>query len=98
MGRFSRIIRSFNAFGQDLGQSRRPEDTPAAQRPKIGLALGGGFARGMAHIGVIKAFEDAGVPIDFIAGTSVGAAIGAAYCSGVSAKELEEIAAILKFS
>jgi NTE family protein len=52
----------------------------------------------MAHIGVLKAFEEANIPIDFIAGTSVGAAIGAAYCSGVSAKELEEVACILKFS
>ncbi len=52
----------------------------------------------MAHIGVLKAFEENGIPIDFIAGTSVGAAIGAAYCSGVSAKELEEVACILKFS
>jgi len=61
------------------------------------LALGGGFARGLAHIGVLKAMEEAGIMPDFIAGTSVGAVIGAAYCSGVSARELEEIASIVRF-
>lgn len=63
----------------------------------IGLALGGGFARGLAHIGVLKALEENEIPIDFIAGTSVGSVIGAAYCSGVSAKELEEIAYLVRF-
>ena len=48
-------------------------------RKKIGLALGGGGARGLAHIGVIKALEEAGVPIDFIAGTSMGALVGGWY-------------------
>ena len=49
--------------------------------PKIGLALGGGAARGLAHLGVLKAFEDAKVPIDMIAGTSLGALIGGMYAS-----------------
>ena len=53
-------------------------------RPKIGLALAGGFARGIAHIGVLRAFRDAGIPIDCVAGTSVGALIGAGFCSGLS--------------
>ncbi|MEO6119664.1 MAG: patatin-like phospholipase family protein [Terriglobales bacterium] len=79
--------------------SRKPVEVPApAPRPKLGLALGGGFARGMAQIGVLKVLEEEKIPVDFVAGTSVGAAIGAVYCSGVSAKELEELAAILKFS
>jgi NTE family protein len=63
----------------------------------IGLALGGGFARGIAHIGVLKALEDANIPIRFIAGTSVGALIGAAYCSGVTCAELEEVATRVRF-
>lgn len=67
-------------------------------RPRLGLALGGGFARGLAHIGVLKVLEEEKIPVDYVAGTSVGAAIGAIYCSGVSAKELEELAAILRFS
>lgn len=58
-------------------------------RPKIGLALSGGGARGAAHVGVIKALEELRIPIDFIAGTSMGAAVGAAYASGTSIDELE---------
>lgn len=50
--------------------------------PKIGLALGSGSARGLAHIGVIRAIEEAGIRIDMVAGTSIGALIGAAYASG----------------
>ncbi len=65
--------------------------------PAIGVALGGGFARGLAHIGVLKVLEEEGIPISFVAGTSVGSVIGAAYCSGISAKELEEIAALVRF-
>jgi NTE family protein len=72
--------------------------TPSWTRPKIGLALGGGFARGMAHIGVLKVLEEEGIRPDFVAGTSVGAVIGAAYCSGVSARELSEIACLIRFS
>lgn len=53
---------------------------------KIGLALGGGAARGMAHLGVVKAFEDSGIVIDMIAGTSVGAMTGVIYASGLDAK------------
>jgi NTE family protein len=71
---------------------------PESPKPcRIGLALGGGFARGLAHVGILKVLEEEGIMPDFIAGTSVGAVIGAAYCSGVSAKELEEIAAIVRF-
>jgi NTE family protein len=53
-------------------------------RPKVGVALGGGFARGIAHIGVLRVLEEHEIPIDFIAGTSVGALIAAAYASGTS--------------
>ena len=58
-------------------------------RPKIGLALGGGFARGIAHIGVLRVLEENEIPIDFIAGTSVGALIAATYASGTSLEEME---------
>jgi NTE family protein len=60
------------------------------KRPKIGLALGGGAARGIAHIGVLKAFVKAGVPVDLIAGTSSGAIVGALFASGLTIKEIEE--------
>jgi NTE family protein len=91
-----RIIRSVQAFGRELSRlSASPETTPPT--PGIGIALGGGFARGIAHIGVLKVLEEENIPISFIAGTSVGALIGAAYCSGVSIEELEVIARRVRF-
>jgi len=67
------------------------EEERKGERPKIGLALAGGFARGIAHIGVLRAFREAGVPIDYVAGTSVGALIGAGFCAGASLEVMEEI-------
>ena len=67
-------------------------------RPKIGLALAGGFARGIAHIGVLRAFRDAGIPIDCVAGTSVGALIGVGYCAGVSLERMQEIGQATHFT
>lgn len=68
-----------------LGQSQ-----PAAgARPRIGLVLSGGGARGVAHVGVLKVLEQAHVPIDAIAGTSMGAVVGGLYASGMSAAEIE---------
>lgn len=64
-------------------------DSPPA---KIGLALGSGAARGLAHIGVLKVLEEARIPIAAIAGTSIGAMIGALYAAGVPLAQLEEIA------
>jgi len=62
-----------------------------ADRPKVGLVLGGGGARGAAHVGVLKVIEREHVPIDYIAGTSMGAIVGALYASGNSAADIEEI-------
>jgi NTE family protein len=59
--------------------------------------LGGGFARGMSHIGVLKVLEQEKIPVDYVAGTSVGAVIGAAYCGGASAQEMAEIASLVRF-
>lgn len=61
-------------------------------RPKIGLALGGGAARGLAHVGVLKVFEQEGIRVDAIAGTSFGAFIGALHAAGVPASVVEEVA------
>jgi NTE family protein len=66
-------------------------------RPKVGLALGGGFARGIAHIGVLRVLEEHEIPIDFIAGTSVGALIAATYASGTSLDEMERQGAATRF-
>ena len=61
----------------------------AQERPRIGLVLSGGGARGAAHIGVLKVLEELRIPVDYIAGTSMGAIIGGLYASGMSAKEIE---------
>jgi NTE family protein len=74
------------------------ETRPAGERPRVGLALAGGFARGIAHIGVIRALRNAGVPIDVVAGTSVGALIGAVYCAGVPLNDMQRIAADTTFA
>src|ERR1700704_7188268 len=68
-----------------------------ATRPKIGLALAGGFARGIAHIGVLRVLREARIPIDCVAGTSVGALIGAGYCAGASLEELQRIGSLTTF-
>ena len=64
----------------------------------LGVALGGGFARGIAHVGALKVLEEEGIPIDYVAGTSVGAIIGAAYCSGMTASELADLARTLRLA
>jgi NTE family protein len=60
-------------------------------RPRIGLALSGGGARGIAQVGVLKAFEKHNIPIDLIVGSSIGSIIGGLYCAGYSANQLEKI-------
>ena len=97
MKRLAKVIRSVQAFGREL--SRTSGATAETKRvPTIGLALGGGFARGIAHVGVLKVLEEEGIPVRMIAGTSVGALIGAAYCSGVTIAELEEVAYKVRFT
>jgi NTE family protein len=91
-----RIIRSVQAFGRELSRQSMPAVT--SRTPAIGVALGGGFARGIAHVGALKVLEQEGIPISIVAGTSVGALIGAAYCSGVTLQELEDMAASIRFS
>lgn len=65
---------------------------------KIGLVLGSGSARGLAHVGVILALEAYNIPIDIIAGTSIGSVIGSLYASGATIKQLEEMALSIKMS
>jgi NTE family protein len=62
------------------------------RRRRLGLALGGGGARGLAHIGVLKVIEEEGLKADLVAGTSVGSLIGALYCCGFTWKQLHELA------
>jgi NTE family protein len=62
----------------------------AAQRPKVGLVLGGGGARGGAHIGVLEVLEELRIPVDCVAGTSMGALVGGAYAAGISPAQMRE--------
>ena len=77
------VLILFSAFG--YSQEDDSEDL------KVGLVLSGGGAKGLAHIGALKVIEEAGIRIDYIGGTSMGAIIGALYASGYSAKQLDSI-------
>jgi NTE family protein len=73
-------------------------ENPEGAKARVGLALSGGFARGIAHIGVIRTLLAADIPIDFVSGTSVGALIGAAYCAGTPLEEMERIGLTTTFA
>ncbi|MBM3262086.1 MAG: BamA/TamA family outer membrane protein [candidate division Zixibacteria bacterium] len=83
----ARTVR-LNPVGEKLDLLHRSPE----MRSRIGLALSGGGARGFAHIGVLKAFEEAGIPVDFIAGSSMGAVIGGLYAAGYPADSLRHLA------
>ena len=77
-----------------VGQGRvrsSSSDSDSVSRPKIGLALAGGGAKGGAHIGVLEVLEELRVPVDYIAGTSIGAVVGGLYASGMSVPELKAL-------
>ncbi|MCB1608535.1 MAG: patatin-like phospholipase family protein, partial [Xanthomonadales bacterium] len=103
MGRLIAILNLFAltlaapALAAESGNScgfRAPDD----DRPRIGLALSGGGARGIAHIGVLKAIEAQGVRIDCVAGTSMGSLVGAFYAIGMPVEEMEKIILSLEWS
>jgi len=72
-------------------------DLPAEKRPKIALVLGGGGARGFAHIGVLQIMESAGVPIDLVVGTSMGSIVGAFYCAGIPMSKTAKLSENIKW-
>ncbi|MGB2818623.1 MAG: patatin-like phospholipase family protein, partial [Burkholderiaceae bacterium] len=82
---------SFAATAQPASPSApaMPAAQPTQGRPKIGLVLSGGGARGAAHVGVLKVLEELRVPVDLIVGTSMGSIVGASYASGNSVAEME---------
>ena len=87
----------------DIGKKAETPSTPVAEPkplapPKIGLVLGGGAARGFAHIGVLKVLEANGITPDVIVGTSAGSVVGAIYASGMNAAELQKNAIALEES
>ena len=65
--------------------------TVEAQRKKVGVVLSGGGAKGVAHIGVLKVLEKAGIPVDVIVGTSMGSIVGGLYAIGYSADQLDSL-------
>ncbi len=67
------------------------KSSDANGRPKVGLALSGGVARGSAHVGVLSVLVREGIPIDYVAGTSAGSIVGAAYCAGLDPPALREL-------
>jgi NTE family protein len=73
-----------------VAAAQTPSGEQPSKRPRIGLVLSGGGARGAAHIGVLKALDRLHVPIDAIAGTSMGAVVGGLYASGMSGQEIEQ--------
>ena len=92
--KLSGLVRGVQAFSRELSNGWNvPHSTL-----KLGIALGGGFARGIAHIGALKVLEEENIPVDYVAGTSVGAIIGASYCSGMTAAELADMARTLRFA
>ena len=66
-----------------------PQNQPA--RKKVGLVLGGGGAKGAAEVGVLKVLEEVGIPVDYIAGTSIGAIVGGLYAIGYNAADLDSL-------
>jgi NTE family protein len=85
---------------REFGYTEKPPALPQIQpvtRPKVGLALGGGFARGISHLGVLKALQENGVPIDCIAGVSAGALAGVAFGSGQPFENVVREASAIRF-
>ena len=66
-----------------------PDEQQPSPRRRVGVAFGGGSARGLAHVGVVRWFEEHRIPIDVAAGTSMGGLIGGSFASGMDANELE---------
>ena len=73
-------------------------ETPQSKRPRIGLVLSGGGARGAAHIGILKVLEELRIPVDIIAGTSMGAIVGGIYAAGSSPAALEEMVTSIEWN
>ena len=91
IGWFRTAKDKFRAFAYGEQNERR-------ERPRVGLALAGGFARGIAHLGVLRVLREAGIPIDCVAGTSVGALIAVGYCAGASLDAMANVGAATSFT
>lgn len=98
---FSCLLPSLLYAQQEAGPTKPAAQTPAApaiaaaqtpqHRPKIGVALEGGGAMGLAHIGVLKWFEEHHIPVDYVAGTSMGGLVGGFYATGMTPEEMQQL-------
>jgi NTE family protein len=91
LGWFRTAKDKFRAFA--YGEQKEPRE-----RPRVGLALAGGFARGIAHLGVLRVLREAEIPIDCVAGTSVGALIAIGYCAGASLEDMVNVGQATSFT
>src|SRR5713101_346315 len=91
LGWFRTAKDKFRAFAYGEQNERR-------ERPRVGLALAGGFARGIAHLGVLRVLREAEIPIDCVSGTSVGALIAIGYCAGASLEEMAKVGETTSFA
>jgi len=93
-----KIILIFTLFIYQLNFAQQEKSKSKANAPKrMGLVLSGGGAKGFAHVGVLRAIEEAGIQLDYIGGTSMGAAVGALYASGYNAQQLDSIIMSIDF-
>jgi NTE family protein len=90
------FISSLRRFSGNRSRNRQP--VSRFEPPRIGLALGGGFARGIAHAGVLEVFEKNRIPIHCIAGVSAGSIVAAAYASGVTPAEIARVGCHMRFA
>jgi len=79
-------------------RTRRWISVPPSKEPRVGIALGGGFARGISHVGVLRVFEQEHIPIHCISGVSAGSIVAAAFASGCSTDEIEQAARGMRLS
>ena len=91
MKRLLSVILLLALFAPALSAQEPQTTQPRKERPKVGLVLSGGGAKGMAHIGALKIIEQTGLPIDYVVGTSIGSIIGGMYALGYDADELDSL-------
>ena len=85
------LLPTFASAQEKDASTPAPQTGHQSPRPKIGIALEGGGALGLAHIGVLQWFEQHHIPVDYIAGTSMGGLVGGAFATGMSADELRTL-------
>lgn len=91
IGMLKKILFIISLLSISIAAAATPERAESTPRKKVGLVLSGGGAKGVAHVGVIKVLEEADIPIDYIAGTSMGAIVGGLYAIGYTTSELDSM-------